>query len=99
MDIIGFGGYGMFGSMGIPFIIFLVWSIFWKGLALWHSSQRKETWWFIAMLVINTAGILEIVYLFAFAKKKPAELFAFTGLTKREKPPSGPGSATDAPAA
>lgn len=50
-----------------PFVIggfFLVaWTILWKGLALWHAARRGQTGWFIAMLVINTAGILEICYL------------------------------------
>ena len=48
----------------------LVWSIAWKGLALWRASKNDQKNWFIAILVINTIGILEIVYLFGFAKKK-----------------------------
>ena len=48
----------------------LVWSIAWKGLALWNASKNDQKNWFIAILVINTIGILEIVYLFGFAKKK-----------------------------
>ena len=55
-----------------PFIQYslLVWSIVWKGVALWHASKNDQKNWFIAILVINTIGILEIVYLFGFAKKK-----------------------------
>ena len=56
-------------------ILFLLWSLVWKGLALWHSAQRDERLWFIALLVINTGGILEIIYLFFFAKKKLSDLF------------------------
>lgn len=48
----------------------LAWSIAWKGLALWRASKNDQKNWFIAILVINTLGILEIVYLFGFAKKK-----------------------------
>lgn len=76
---IGLGGYGM--GMGFPvwalslIPLLAIWSLFWKGLALWHSAQRKDTWWFIALLLINTLGILEIIYLFAFAKLKANELF------------------------
>lgn len=43
-----------------------LWSLFWKGLALWRAAQNKQKGWFIALLVINTAGILEIVYLLFF---------------------------------
>ncbi len=71
-------GYG--AGLQIPFdptfvILFLLWSLVWKGLALWHASQRDERLWFVALLVINTGGILEIIYLFFFAKKKLGDLF------------------------
>lgn len=48
-----------------PMIMYplLIWSIFWKGLALWRSARMNHKGWFIALLVINTAGIFEIVYL------------------------------------
>ena len=38
----------------------MVWSLFWKGLALWHAAKRSQPWRFIALLVVNTVGILEI---------------------------------------
>ena len=44
-----------------------VWSLVWKGMALWKSAQRDERNWFIALLVINTLGIFEIVYLYYFS--------------------------------
>jgi len=61
------------GGMGSPtwsgaFLLILAWSLFWKGFALWYSAKRSEKWWFIAFLIINTAGILEIVYIFFIAK-------------------------------
>jgi hypothetical protein len=66
------GGWGM----AVPlFILLMLWSLLWKGLALWHSAKRGEKWWFIAMLVINTVGILEIIYLFLVAKMKLSDLF------------------------
>lgn len=70
-------GPGFMAMGGAPLTLFLLWSIFWKGLALWHSARRGEYWWFLALLVINTVGILEIVYLFGFAKLKFDELFTF----------------------
>ena len=50
--------------------ILVVWSIVWKGLALWKSSQRKSIIWFIVLLVINTVGILEILYIYVFSEMK-----------------------------
>ena len=52
----------------------LIWSLVWKGLALWKSARRKENIWFIVLLIVNTVGILEILYLYVFSKKsKPIE--------------------------
>lgn len=58
-----FGSYWVWG-------VVLTWVIIWKGLALWKAAGRKEKWWFVALLVINTIGILEILYLFVFSKSK-----------------------------
>ena len=48
----------------------IIWSMAWKGFALWNASQQKQRNWFVAMLVLNTVGIFEIAYLFYFANKK-----------------------------
>ena len=52
----------------IIFTIIFIWSLVWKGLALWKSAQKKSIIWFIALLIINTIGILEILYIFVFSK-------------------------------
>ncbi|KKP43335.1 MAG: hypothetical protein UR31_C0008G0027 [Parcubacteria group bacterium GW2011_GWA2_33_14] len=57
----------------LVFLLLSIWSLIWKGIALWHSSQNKQRNWFIAILIINTFGILEIVYLFYFQKNKLAQ--------------------------
>jgi len=49
------------------FILLLVWSIVWKGLALWRAARRGEDYWFVAFLIVNTLGILEILYLYVFS--------------------------------
>ena len=71
-------GHGGFNAPFVDptwFIIFILWTIIWKGLALWYAAQREEQFWFMALLVINTAGLLEIFYLFFIAKKKFTQLF------------------------
>lgn len=50
------------------FLVLLVWSMFWKGLALWTASQRRQKIWFIVLFIFNSFGILEIVYLLFIAK-------------------------------
>ena len=44
-------------------VILAIWELIWKGLALWRAAQKKQTGWFVAILILNTAGILPIVYL------------------------------------
>lgn len=51
-------------------IIALVWSLPWKGVALWKAAKENHKKWFIALLVFNTLAILEILYIFVFSKKK-----------------------------
>ena len=51
------------------FIILVVWSLIWKGLALWKAARRGEKVWYVALLIINTMGLLEILYLYVFSKK------------------------------
>jgi hypothetical protein len=53
-----FGGVG-FGIFGLLLLAVLAL----KGYALWHAARRSEKWWFIALLIINTMGILELIYL------------------------------------
>ena len=74
MNILNAGlGYGV--VVGGWLVVLIVWSLFWKGLALWHAGRRGQPWWFVIILIINTVGILEIIYLFAVCKLKFGELF------------------------
>jgi hypothetical protein len=54
--------------------ILLVWMVIWKGIALWRAAHANQRNWFliilVSMLIINTFGLLEIIYLFRFAKKR-----------------------------
>lgn len=49
-------------------IVLVVWSVIWKGIALWKAGRNGHLAWYIVMLIFNTAGILEIIYIFAFSK-------------------------------
>ncbi len=58
-----------FGPFELTLILIVLWTIPWKGIALWKSAQRGDKWWFIALLLINTVGLLEILYIFVFANR------------------------------
>lgn len=55
-------------------IALVVWSIIWKAWALWVSARQGSKAWFVILLIFNTLGILEILYIFIFSKssKSPA---------------------------
>lgn len=59
----------------VPLLVLTLWSLFWKGLALWHSARKNDTSWFVVLLLVNSVGILEIIYLFSVAKLKFSQLF------------------------
>jgi methionyl-tRNA synthetase len=50
--------------------LLVLWSSIWKGFALYRAGSLKSVPWFIVLFILNTAGILEILYLFVFSKKK-----------------------------
>ena len=57
----------------ILFAIF-IWTLPWKGYALWKSARLKHKWWFVALLIINSLAVLEILYIFVFSKKLPQKV-------------------------
>lgn len=40
-----------------------------KGVALWKAGRNNHMYWFIALLIVNSIGILPIVYLLFFQKR------------------------------
>ena len=61
----------MFGSTAVLVAVIAIslWSVVWKGFALYRAGSRGHKGWFIALFVINTAGILEILYLTIFSRR------------------------------
>jgi hypothetical protein len=55
-------------------LLIALWSLVWTGWALWRAARRSQKNWFIVMLLLNTLGILEILYIFFFSKKKEESL-------------------------
>jgi len=66
-------GHQVYGTLpfgvGILAATLLVCLIILKGYSLWAAAKRDEKWWFIALLIINTMGLLEIIYIVFFVKK------------------------------
>jgi len=51
-------------------LLIAIWTLPWKGVALWRAARNRHSKWFIAMLVLNTLALVEIVYIFFFSKPK-----------------------------
>ena len=54
-----------------PLLVLLaIWSLAWKGLALWRAARNGHRGWFVLLLIVNTVGILEIIYLYTAGRSK-----------------------------
>jgi len=48
-------------------VLLIIWSLAWKAVALWKAARKNQVWWFVALMLINTMGLLEILYIYVFA--------------------------------
>lgn len=76
--MLGLEQFVSFQNSELFLLIFILWSLVWKGLALWKAARVGSKPWFIIILLLGTMGILEIIYIFAV---KPKMKF---GLKKEE---------------
>jgi len=60
--------------MGNQWVVWLIilWAIPWKGVALWKAARNSHKKWFVALFLVNTMAILEIIYIFYFSKERKA---------------------------
>jgi hypothetical protein len=52
------------------FLALFAWTLLWKGMALWKAAQKGSKPWFIVFLLINTLGILEILYVYVISRPR-----------------------------
>ena len=57
------------GNQWVIWLI-LLWTMPWKGFALWRAAKNNHKKWFMALFLVNTMAILEIIYIFYFSKGK-----------------------------
>jgi len=50
-------------------ILTLIWTLPWKGVALWKAAGNTQKWWFVVILLTNTFALLDALYIFYFSKK------------------------------
>ena len=69
-------------SLAVFVFLVVIWTLAWKGWALWLAARRQEKAWFIVLLLLNTAGIVDIIYIFLIAKQSDTKQTT----PKEEKP-------------
>ncbi len=60
----------------------LIWTMPWKGWALWKAAKNEQKVWFIVLLLVNTLAILEILYIFVFSEKRHRGILQKLGIKK-----------------
>lgn len=56
--------------IAVIFGAFMIWDVIWKGIGLWKAGRNNQLGWFIAILIVNSVGILPIIYILGFQKKR-----------------------------
>lgn len=51
-------------------VVLAIWDSVWKLIALWKSARNNHLAWFICIAIINTLGILPIIYIILNRKKE-----------------------------
>ncbi|MCD6569065.1 hypothetical protein J7K70_02940 [bacterium] len=77
--------YQWLSSNPVFLYILIAWSLLWKGLALWKSARQGQKWWFIVLLIINTLGLLEILYIFVFSRENRPSVKEKKGTEEKEE--------------
>lgn len=57
-------------SIIVTVLLLFLWELFWKGIALWKAAHNEDRHWFVALLILNTLGVLPILYIYVFQKGK-----------------------------
>ncbi|MGN7798637.1 DUF5652 family protein [Leifsonia sp. 22587] len=50
----------------------VAWSLAWKGVSLWRAARNDSKPWFVALLLSNTLGVLDAIYLFLVDRPRRA---------------------------
>ena len=51
-------------------LILGLWDAVWKLIGAWKAARNNHLIWFICIAIFNTAGILPIIYVLVFSKKR-----------------------------
>jgi hypothetical protein len=47
----------------------VAWTLAWKGASLWRAARNGSKPWFVALLLSNSLGVLDAIYLLAVERR------------------------------
>ncbi len=65
-DLQSYPGYQEFNvtqPMIYILVLLAIWDLVWKLIAMWKAGRNNHLAWYIGIAVLNTVGILPIVYI------------------------------------
>ena len=69
-DFFNFSGMSSWHlAWSATFVVLTAWVLYWKYRSMWLAAKKDSKGWFVALLLINTVGILEILYVYVFSKQ------------------------------
>ena len=48
----------------------VIWEVIWKIIGMWKSARNNQLAWFICIAILNTIGLLPIIYIVWFQDEK-----------------------------
>lgn len=54
----------------ISLALLTLWTLPWKGYALWNAVKLGHKKWFITLLILQTGALLEIIYIFFVLRQR-----------------------------
>ncbi|WP_426625251.1 DUF5652 family protein [Leifsonia sp. McL0607] len=80
------GMHDMPPSGRVLVVAVVAWSLAWKGASLWRAARNGSKPWFVTLLLTNTLGALDAVYLFGIDRHRREELDELTILEVTGEP-------------
>lgn len=58
------------GGIMLFIVVAVVLDLVLKAFALWKAGRNNQSWWFIALLILSSMGLIPVLYLAFFQKDK-----------------------------
>lgn len=56
-------------KLQVLIVTIVTWQLAWKGFSMWRAARNDSKPWFVALLAINSMGVLDSFYLFVVDRR------------------------------